>query len=216
VTAVSASAEGESPVGYYFSENLFKAESYPIRVAARDSGNTLFNPTGAGTSGGPGVKCTTGDYLGQSSQTGQTNVPPPFDFEYTGCTPTGTSGSVTVAVNGCTWTFGANVSKGFNTAYLDCPEGKEIEIKTYNTKSELKCTTTIPEQGPFTGVTFSTSGSGSSRSVTTTMFITPVTNTTVSSNILLCGGGPVGTTTYHGGRFEGSFNLKDYRNFFTL
>jgi hypothetical protein len=102
------------------------------------------------------IGCATQSYT--ATTTTETTTSITVTPAYAGCTTTSNAQAVPVDVNGCTYTFtvaAGTTNSTEQTVHLVCPTGKKIEITHPN------CTVSVHPQTVNTGLTYTTTVSGS-------------------------------------------------------
>lgn len=98
----------------------------------------------------------------------------------TTCTPAGSTNTVHVNLNGCTFTFTirTNPETNHNTTHLVCPPEKTVTlIVTLEHSNVTACTIHIAPQTPAGGIIYGTKGSGSTHAITARITLTGITVT---------------------------------------
>ncbi|HEX7280184.1 MAG TPA: hypothetical protein VF255_11255 [Solirubrobacterales bacterium] len=154
--------------------------------AEQHAGEDTFS-VNAGT-----VRCSHATYTGTESSatsTAQTVTP-----AYTGCKAFGFV-NTTIDTNGCTYTFDSNA----NNVDIACPSSP-ITVTAFN------CWVTVGAQNNIGPVTYTNSGSGSSRDVTVDVNITGISYTQHSKSFPGCTNGSFTNGTYTGSATVRGFN----------
>lgn len=115
---------------------------------------------------------------------------------------------VTGTTNGCTIKAkftSVSGSTATATTTLECPAGKELEVRVYQNatkhgESSTLCEYGIPSQGPLSTLETHNTGAGSSEDILATASITEIKVNVLKGTLLLCGAaaGKSTTATYTG------------------
>jgi hypothetical protein len=156
----------------------FTSESAPITVTGKQTETAKFT-TSAGT-----ISCTGGTFNGTQATTSATTQT--TSIAYSGCTFLGVFG-VVVNTTGCNYVF-----KSAGTVDVECAAGKAI------TFSAVGCTVTVGAQTGLSKVSYSTTGTTTTREIVVSPAVTNIKYHTGTG----CPGGTVnGTTgTYENGK----------------
>lgn len=149
LTAVGASAASAAE---------FHSEATETVLTGSQIGTDVFE-----TNGGT-VECSEATYVGE--QSGTTTTTATVTPTYSGCTAFGFGGA-SVNTNGCEYEFHSNGTvdiQSCNTA-----AGVIVTASLFGTR---KCTVEVPEQAGVSGVTFTSSGAGTTRDITVDVAIT--------------------------------------------
>jgi hypothetical protein len=175
----------------------FDSEAFPVSLLGAQSGSYKFTRLGRV------VTCQTVNFsAGELSEAGSQ---PLLDATYGGCNSS--LGPVaTVDTNGCMYELSV-LNSGppyVGEVGVSCPEGKEIALKVYTSQKnfELKsplCVYSIGTQGGIAGVSYSTAGEGSERTIGIDLQLKELSSTLASGPTLICGAKAPTSTAYAGG-----------------
>ena len=148
------------------------AESYPATVTGAPQTGTVDTFT---TTAGK-VKCPNASYTGTvSAATTTVSITPNFNGPNDTCTALAGIVPTIIHPNGCTFLF--HIEAGVSTGTVDivCPAGNEITITANeNTAGTLttKCTIHVPPQTGIGPLSYSTTGSGTTREIRLSVAVT--------------------------------------------
>jgi hypothetical protein len=175
------------------SADVFESEKETTNVTAAQKTANVFTTT-AGT-----VQCSTTTFKGtvtSATKKAQTIKVAPT---YSGCT--GFGFPATIHTEGCEYNLNITAGSGITTGTVDveCPAGKEITV-TAISAGVTKCTVHVPTQTGLKGVTYSSTGAGTTREIVVTIDITSEISYTHTpgSGIGSCSPGGSGKGSYTG------------------
>jgi hypothetical protein len=184
LTAVAASAAQAAPA--------FHVESAPATLTGEQTTTQEFT-TNSGI-----VTCSTATFSGTTTVTETTTQE--MTPSYSGCKAFGFLSS-TVEHNECKYVFhlvAGGVSPFPATVDVVCPGGKAIVVKSAFTN----CVVTVTSQNTLTGVTFTNTGTKTTRDLDVSLSIEGITYTQTGTN---CAGGE---GTFHNGKMHGAATVK--------
>lgn len=177
--------------GVFLGGKGFEAEEYPVEFTGVESPTNQFYLNYTGRE----IQCAIGGFSGEeSAATSELGLEGYAD----NCSWTvlGNHVYATVLMNGCSLALNSGGKFGFS-----CPVGKTIEIKGYTSLKNKEsgtsaCTYYIGNQSALTGVSYTSSGAGMSRSIGVAVNTAGLAVTAGGTSELLCGKYSGGSATF--------------------
>lgn len=186
VSVIAALALGTALASASQAKGVFGAEQYTAFVKGTPTNELTFS--GGGKSG----TCV-GDFNASMTAVSATLEVAP---EYANCKTTLGSSPVTVALNGCTYSWTVDTvsssTSGSGAGTIKCPAGKEMIISLYDDKSQqeqgiARCAWGIAAQGPVGSIGYTNLGSGKTTHIEAVTYMN-ANATRIKGSSAVCGG----------------------------